>query len=221
MAATWTNGGGRGIGLLARLAGLEEGSDALDVVEGHRGDRVCALPKPMSAASVVEDGVGDVGTIVLPGVARTIGVLQKLFGRAPVVLHGDERRTFVGVEIEPMVRVVDVGGVADAVDDILGDVGLGLCAEGVDACHVVHVARIAGDAVAIDLVAAHAVDRLRPSPTQRDSRVRHVADCVVGNQCICDPSSRNGGSSPIFKAGVLYPVVGDDKPTAELSRVLG
>ena len=200
---------------------MEEGTDALDVVEGYRGDGVCALPKPMSAASVVEDGVGDVGTIVLPGVARTIGVLQEFFGRAPVVLHGDERGTFVGVEIEPMVRVVDVGRMTDAVDDILGDVGLGLCTEGVDACHVVHMARIAGDAVAIDLVAAHAVDRLRPSPAQRDARVRYVADGVVGNQCIGDPSGRNGRSAPIFKASVLYPVVGNDEPTAKLSRVLG
>ena len=120
-----------------------------------------------------------------------------------------------------MVRVVDVGGVADAVDDILCDVGLGLCAEGVDACHVVHVTCIAGDAVAIDLVTAHAVDRLRPSPAQRDARIGHVADGVVCNQRIGDPSGRNGRSAPIFESGVLYPVVGNDETAAELSRVLG
>lgn len=142
--------------LFARFASLDARSEAHDFVERHLGDRAI-FEKSIPTAGILKDGVSDHGTIVDPGVPWTIGILQELFGRTPVVLYGDERRTFVSIEVEPMIRVVDVGWATNAIDHILGDVGLGLRTEGIDASYIVHVTCIVSDAVAIDLIAAHAI----------------------------------------------------------------
>src|SRR5450759_5028786 len=46
--------------------------------------------------------------IIFPNVSRPVGILQKLFLRAPIVAHGDERRSLVEVKIKPVFRIKDV-----------------------------------------------------------------------------------------------------------------
>ena len=64
-----------------------------------------------------------------------------------------------------------VGRMINLLNHILCDEGLGLRAEGVDACTVVFVPCIMVDVVAIHLIAIHCIDRLCPSPSEVDGRV--------------------------------------------------
>ena len=65
------------------------------------------------------DVVADLRTIVLPDVARTIGILQELVAGCPVVTQGDIAGTLIRIKIEPMVGVVDVAGFGNVTYNVL------------------------------------------------------------------------------------------------------
>ena len=119
------------------------------------------------------------GTVVFPGAAGSVGIAEELLGRCPVVAHGDVAAALVGVEVEPVVGVVDVGGRADAVDAVLLNERVGLRAEGVDACAVVHVLGVVVDEVSVYLIVLHTDQIAIPTPAERDTRVGNIVDGVV------------------------------------------
>lgn len=54
------------------------------------------------------DAVTDHGAVVFPGTSGAIAVAQELFCGRPVVPHCDVARPFIGVEVEPVLRVVHI-----------------------------------------------------------------------------------------------------------------
>ena len=62
----------------------------------------------LSFACIAFDVFVYVRSVVVPHVARAVGVLEKLFLGRPVGADSDVRRALVSVEIEPVIGIVDV-----------------------------------------------------------------------------------------------------------------
>ena len=61
-----------------------------------------------SRSGGVLNRLADLWAVVFPDIIRAVGILQKLFLGRPVVAQRDVAAAFIGIEIEPMVGVVDV-----------------------------------------------------------------------------------------------------------------
>ena len=61
-----------------------------------------------SRSGGVLNRLADLWAVVFPDIAGTVGVLQELFLGRPVVAHGDVAAAFIGIEVKPVVGIVDV-----------------------------------------------------------------------------------------------------------------
>ena len=167
------------------------------------------------------DVVADLRAIVLPDVARTVGVLQELLLGGPVVAQGDVAGAFVGVEVEPVVGVVDVGRLRNIAYHILADNRARLIAEGIDAGTVVHVLGVVVNQVGVHLIIFHAHEVAVPAPAQRDAGIGDIVDSIVVNGYAIDISCTDGHTAPILVGDVVELAVADLLFGAHLTEVGG
>ena len=112
----------------------------------------------------------------------------------------DERRTLIRIKIKPMVRIVHITGCIDAMNTILSYITFGLGTKCIYSCHIIHMFGIMMDQIRMNSVISHTIHRLRPSPPEADTAIRHFTDLIMFHIDIADLSRSDGKASPIFIA---------------------
>ena len=97
--------------------------------------------------------------------------LQIFLRWRPVVSHHDARRALVGVEVEPMVRVVGIARGIYVAHHVFLHERVWLCAEGIYSGRIIHVFGVVVYEVALHPVVCHGAWLLVPSPSHADARI--------------------------------------------------
>ena len=160
-------------------------------------------------------------SVILPDVARAVGILQELLLGGPVVFQSDVAGAFVGIEIEPVVGVVNIGRLGNVAHHILRNQGAWLVAKGIDAGTVVHVLGVVVDEVGVYFVVLHAHQVAVPSPAKRNTCIGYVVDGVMLDIDATHVACTDSYTAPVFVGDIVELAVAHLLLCAHLTEVGG
>ena len=92
---------------------------------------------------------------------------------------------------------------------VFGNLPVGLCRQGVNASHIVHILGKMMDVVCINPVVFHAIDGFCPAPAHTNTGIVQMADFIVFDVNIVCISNANAHATPVFVGTVGDQVIFD------------